>query len=72
PKIDRFLETLGERHIGTLQNVTVDAVMQRIAALWPEIQRPSPRREERISILRDKAFYNAELAFSLIESRERR
>jgi polysaccharide pyruvyl transferase CsaB len=72
PKIDRFMETLGERHVGTLQNVTVDTVMAKIEALWPEIKRPNRQREERINALRDKAFENAELAFALIEQRSRR
>lgn len=72
PKIDRFLETLGERHVGTLQNVTVDSITSRVEALWPEISRANRQREERINLLRDKAFRNAELALSLIENRSRR
>ena len=71
PKIDRFLETLGERHAGTLQNVTVDAIIARVQELWPELNRANKQREERINALRDKAFSNAELALALIENRSR-
>lgn len=72
PKIDRFLETLGERHVGTLQSITVEAITGRVEALWPEISRTNRQREERINTLRDKAFSNAELALALIENRSRR
>lgn len=72
PKIDRFLETLGERHIGTLQNVTVDDLLAKVRTLWPEIERPSPARRDRINMLRSKAFQNAELALELISSKARR
>lgn len=71
PKIDRFLETLGERHAGTLQNITVDTVMQRVDMLWPEVSRANRQREDRINALRDKAFSNAELALALIEKQTR-
>lgn len=72
PKIDRFLETLGERHAGTLKNITVETLVGEVGRLWPEIRQPSSQREERISKLREKAFKNAEMALSLIEQRVRR
>jgi len=71
PKVDRFLETLGIRHAGTLQNITVDDLTARVRALWPEVGRPNKEREERINVLRGKAFHNAELALALIEDRKR-
>jgi polysaccharide pyruvyl transferase CsaB len=71
PKIDRFLETLGDRHIGTLQNVTLEELVSAVRTVWPEIRRPNKAREERINHLRNKAFQNAELAMALIENRKR-
>lgn len=71
PKIDRFLETLGDRHVGTLQSITVDTLMAKVRNLWPDIKRTDKKREERINNLRHKAFENAELAMALIENRKR-
>ncbi|HEY3426964.1 MAG TPA: polysaccharide pyruvyl transferase CsaB [Negativicutes bacterium] len=67
PKIERFLETLNEEHIGTLKSLTVDNLIGRVRAMWPEISRPNPKRQERINLLRQRAFHNAELALELIE-----
>lgn len=66
PKIDRFLETIGERHVGTLKTVTADSLMTRVHELWNERKHPNQEREEQINLLRKKAFQNAELALSLI------
>ncbi|WP_425058461.1 hypothetical protein SCACP_31130 [Sporomusa carbonis] len=71
PKIDRFLETIGEKHAGTLKTVTVDGLMARIRRLWAERKQPNREREERISNLHNKAFQNAELALSLVKERGR-
>lgn len=67
PKIDRFLQTIGERHVGTLKTVTADSLMARIRELWDERKRPNQEREDRINTLRNKAFQNAELALSLLK-----
>ncbi|CQR70404.1 colanic acid biosynthesis protein [Sporomusa ovata DSM 2662] len=67
PKIDRFLETIGEKHVGTLKTVTADNLMVRIREMWDERKQPNREREDRITILRNKAFLNAELALSLIK-----
>jgi len=71
PKVDRFMKTLGERHIGTLQNITVEDLLGKVRAIWPEVRGPNKIREERINLLRNKAFQNAELAIGLIENRKR-
>jgi polysaccharide pyruvyl transferase CsaB len=70
PKVDRFLETLHDRHIGTLQSVTVDGLLAKARVLWPATRRSNKQWEERISGLRAKAFHNAELALALIEKRK--
>lgn len=67
PKIDRFLETIGEKHVGTLKTVTADSLMTRVHELWAERKQPNREREERINLLRKKAFQNAELALSLLK-----
>lgn len=67
PKIERFLETIGERQVGTLKSVTTDSLMVRIRELWDERKQPNREREDRINTLRNKAFLNAELALSLVK-----
>lgn len=67
PKIERFLSTLSAHDAGSLQTVTVEGLEKEIDAIWPEIQSPDPQGRERIHELRDKAFFNVELAFSLIK-----
>ena len=69
PKIDRFLETIGERHVGTLKNLTADHLLDKVRNLWPEINRPNHAREESINLLRAKACQNAELAMELISGK---
>lgn len=34
PKIERFLETLGEHTIGTLQNISVDHLLDEVRQIW--------------------------------------
>lgn len=67
PKIDRFLETIGERHCGTLKTVTAGNLLGRVRQLWTERKQTNHQRVEHINILRNKAFQNAELALSLIK-----
>jgi polysaccharide pyruvyl transferase CsaB len=67
PKIDRFLESVGAHHAGSLQSVTFETMMQRVETLWSEPEQPGRHRQERINDLRDKAFANAEQALALID-----
>lgn len=71
PKIDRFLESVGDRHAGTLKSVTTDGVMGKIRQMWPAATNAGQVQNERISILREKAFRNAELAIELITARKK-
>ncbi|VBB05495.1 polysaccharide pyruvyl transferase [Lucifera butyrica] len=66
PKIERFLESLGQTHIGTLQDVMVEGLLEKMRQLWPQRREQDRMQEERIHALRDKAFKNAELALELI------
>ena len=66
PKIDRFLETLGDQNAGTLENVTVEGLMAKITKLGLTTKHQRNDWEEPISTLRSKAFHNAELALELL------
>lgn len=71
PKVDRFLETIGDRHAGTLQTVTVDSLLAKARALLNQ-QGLGGSNHDRIGVLRNKASQNAELAIGLMaESRPR-
>ena len=72
PKVDRFMETIGDRHVGTLQNITVDALLAKVRTLRNEHGSQAKFRDERIGFLRNKAFQNAELALELIDESRRR
>ena len=66
PKIERFLETLGEHHVGTLQNISVDNLLTQVRQLWPSEVSLSNSKSKQNNDLRTKAFRNAELALELI------
>ncbi len=65
PKVDRFLETLGDRHVGTLQSVTVENLLEKFKTVWQNDGCKQAMRAQ-IDHLRGKAFANAELALELI------
>ena len=66
PKIERFLETLGEHNVGTLQTITVGNLLAKVRQLWPSQVSSNSYKSEQNNYLRDKAFRNAELALELI------
>lgn len=70
PKIERFLESLGECHTGTLQNITVGNLITKVHQLWPTTTGMNQAKTEQSTYLRDKAFRNAELALELISQRK--
>lgn len=73
PKIDRFLESVGDHQVGNLKNVTTDGLLTKVRQLWPDIEREKRPQDERLNSLREKAFRNAELAIELIaDSKKRR
>jgi len=72
PKIDRFLESMGAQHDGSLQSVSFETMVQRVEALWSKREQPEHSRQERINELRDKAFANAEQALDLIDRHKTR
>ncbi|SFL45813.1 polysaccharide pyruvyl transferase CsaB [Pelosinus propionicus] len=70
PKIDRFLESLGECHAGDLQNLNVQSLVEKVRQLWPTSKEAKQSKVEQSTYLRDKAFQNAELALELISKRK--
>ena len=71
PKIDRFLETIGQHHAGTLRSISKESLVHAVRDIWPDVNNPNGKRQHLISALREKAFQNAELALSLIEKSNR-
>ena len=68
PKIDRFLETIGDSPAGTLETITADMILEQAWHLLQDGGNVVGKRSEQMGELRRKAFYNAELALELIES----
>lgn len=69
PKIDRFLETLGERHAGTLDCLTAEGLLERI--LLAKNDTPAvARRRQRVEELREQAFRNARCAMELLTNKK--
>ena len=72
PKIDRFLESMGAHHAGSLPSVSFETMVQRVDELWSEQEQPGKFRQGRINDLRNRAFTNAEQALALIDSHNRK
>ena len=72
PKIERFLASIGERPVTDLESVTAQAVLAKVASFWPEGGKPVNPQLAYTSRLREQAFYNAELALTLIQRDGRR
>lgn len=66
PKVDRFLESVGEQPVGTLENVDFDKLMEQIRAKWNDKAGFSQQNEQLFDDLRRLAMHNAELAYSVI------
>jgi polysaccharide pyruvyl transferase CsaB len=71
PKIDRFLETLGEQHAGTLGELSTEELVARILQVLAD-QAAIERRRLRVAALRGQALANAHCAMNLIGKRGER
>ena len=69
PKIDRFLETLAETPVGTLESLTAESLFVRIEQSLAD-QSARQRRRQRVDELRRQALFNAERAIGLIRKKE--
>ena len=66
PKVDRFLESVGEQPVGTLEDVDFEKLMEQIRAKWNDKAGFSQQNEQLFDDLRRLAMHNAELAYSVI------
>lgn len=66
PKVDRFLESVGEESVGTLENVELEKLMAQIHLKWKDREGFSHQNEQLFDDLRHLAMCNAELAYSVI------
>ena len=64
PKIERFLDSVGQTAAGTLQDITVDSLYSRVMAEWSQIGHR--KLNEQVRELRQRAFRSAELAIGLM------
>jgi polysaccharide pyruvyl transferase CsaB len=68
PKIDRFLETLGEKPVGSLDSLTGESLFARVQQSLADRSAKEQRRQ-RVSELRQQALFNAERAIELIRKK---
>ena len=66
PKVDRFLESVGEQPVGTLEDVDFEKLMEQIRAKWNDKAGFSQQNAQLFDDLRRLAMHNAELAYSVI------
>lgn len=70
PKIERFLESIGQTAVGTLQDITAEKLYTQALAAWPRLG-TERRISEQVRELRKKAFKSAELAVGLLQKSRR-
>jgi polysaccharide pyruvyl transferase CsaB len=66
PKVDRFMDSIGEKSVGNLQGVTTEALMNEVRRKWNDKTTFRTQNAELLSGLRLLALRNAELALELI------
>lgn len=71
PKIDRFLESVGESPVGDLENVKYDELVSKVRAKWNDKAGFSKKNEQLFAELRRLAMHNAELAIELIDKKKK-
>jgi polysaccharide pyruvyl transferase CsaB len=69
PKIERFLDSIGESSVNSLQEITAAELLAAVDEKWQQKAAFVKKTEKRLSALRRDAFYNAELALGLIEKK---
>lgn len=68
PKIERFLETLGDQHAGTLADLTPEGLMEKILQAKNDTL-SMERRRQRVAELRSQALRNACCAVKLMNGK---
>lgn len=69
PKVDRFLESVGEEAVGTLEDVQLDVLMEKIRSKWQSRADFGQQNEELFDNLRQLAMQNAELACGVMKTK---
>ena len=67
PKIDRFMDSIGEKSVGTLQDVSADGLLNEVRRKWNNRETFQKKNTDLMSGLRVLATRNAELALELIK-----
>ncbi|MGN0940296.1 MAG: polysaccharide pyruvyl transferase CsaB [Selenomonadaceae bacterium] len=70
PKIDRFLDSLGEKPVADLESLTADALVEKVRDVWKSREAFKHHNEEILHDLRSLAAKNAELALEIIHDRK--
>ena len=66
PKVDRFLESVGEQSAGSLEDISLEALMEKIRLKWQNREDFSRQNEQLFDNLRQLAMQNAELAYEIM------
>lgn len=72
PKVDRFLESVGEQPAGTLESVEFEGLMAKVRSKWQDREAFSRHNEQLFDDLRRLAMRNAELAYSIMGGKLRK
>ena len=72
PKIDRFLESIGETPVGDLTRITVESLMGQVREKWNDKANHRKLNTDLMAGLRMAASHNAELALELARQRVRK
>lgn len=67
PKVDRFLESIGEEPVGTLEDVDYERLMEQVRCKWNAKAGFSKENEQLFADLRQLAMHNAELAYMIMQ-----
>ncbi|MBB5335824.1 polysaccharide pyruvyl transferase CsaB [Pectinatus brassicae] len=66
PKIDRFLNSIGEKAVNTLEDADVDKILHEFTQKWRNKDEFKAMNKNRLAQLRKDAYSNAETALSLL------
>ena len=70
PKVDRFMDSIGEKSVGDLQGITAEELMAEVRMKWNDKASFRAKNAELLSGLRVLASRNAELALGLIKKKK--
>jgi len=71
PKIDRFMDSMGDHSAGNLQGITVEDLLSEVRRKWQDKEHFQAKNAALLSGLRVLAAHNAELALEIIRKKKR-